>query len=87
MQVGEEVPPVVDRLKSRFGVRKVCIVADRGMISQETIEALEQPGRDWQYILGARMRSQKEVKEEVLARAGRYRVGIHHESRATIPHP
>ena len=66
--------PVVDRLKSRFGVRKVCIVADRGMISQETIEALEQPGRDWQYILGARMRSQKEVKEEVLARAGRYRV-------------
>ena len=66
--------PVVDRLKSRFGVRKVCIVADRGMISQETIAALEQPGRDWQYILGARMRSQKEVKEEVLARAGRYRV-------------
>jgi transposase len=66
--------PVVDRLKSRFGVRKVCIVADRGMISQETIEAMEQPGRDWQYILVARMRSQKEVKEEVLSRAGRYRV-------------
>jgi hypothetical protein len=66
--------PVVDRLKSRFGVRTVCIVADRGMISQETIEALEQPGRGWQYILGARMRSQTEVKEEVLARAGRYRV-------------
>jgi transposase len=66
--------PVVDRLKSRFGVQKVCIVADRGMISQETIEALEQPGRGWQYILGARMRSQTEVKEDVLARAGRYRV-------------
>jgi Transposase DDE domain len=66
--------PVVDRLRSRFGVRRVCIVADRGMISQETIAALEQPGRDWQYILGARMRSQTEVKDEVLARAGRYRV-------------
>jgi hypothetical protein len=66
--------PVVERLRSRFGVRRVCIVADRGMISQETIEALEQPGRDWQYILGARMRSQTEVKDEVLARAGRYRV-------------
>ena len=36
--------PVVDRLRSRFGVRRVCIVADRGMISQETIEALEQDG-------------------------------------------
>jgi transposase len=66
--------PVVDRLRSRFGVRRVCIVADRGMISQETIEALEQPGRGWQYILGARMRSQNEVKDEVLGRAGRYRV-------------
>ena len=66
--------PVVDRLRSRFGVRRICIVADRGMISQETIEALEQPERGWQYILGARMRSQNEVKDEVLSRAGRYRV-------------
>jgi hypothetical protein len=66
--------PVVDRLRSRFGVRRVCIVADRGMISQETIEALERDERGWQYILGARMRSQNEVKDEVLSRAGRYRV-------------
>ena len=66
--------PVVDRLRSRFGVRQVCIVADRGMISQETIEALEPPDRGWQSILGARMRSPNEVKEEVLSRAGRYRV-------------
>jgi hypothetical protein len=66
--------PVVDRLRSRFGVGRVCIVADRGMISQETITALEQEKRGWQYILGARMRSQNEVKDEVLSRAGRYRV-------------
>ena len=66
--------PVIDRLRSRFGVRRVCIVADRGLISQETIEALEQPERGWQYILGARMRSQNEVRDEVLSRAGRYRV-------------
>ncbi len=36
--------------------------------------ALEQDKRGWQYILGARMRSQNEVKDEVLSRAGRYRV-------------
>jgi transposase len=66
--------PVADRLRSRFGIRKVCIVADRGMISRETIEALEADERGWQYILGARMRSQNEVKDEVLSRAGRYRV-------------
>jgi Transposase DDE domain len=66
--------PVVDRLRSRFGIGRVCIVADRGMISRETIEALERDERGWQYILGARMRSQNEVKDEVLSRAGRYRV-------------
>lgn len=31
--------PVVDRLRRRFGIGKVCIVADRGMISRETIRA------------------------------------------------
>jgi len=66
--------PVVDRLRGRFGIGRVCIVADRGMISRETIEALERDERGWQYILGARMRSQNEVKDEVLSRAGRYRV-------------
>ena len=66
--------PVVDRRRHRFGVPRVCIVADRGMISQETLAALEQPERGWQYILGARMRAQNEVKDEVLSRAGRYRV-------------
>src|SRR3954451_23689550 len=66
--------PVVDRLRGRFGIGRVCIVADRGMISRETIEALERDERGWQYILGARMRSQNEVKDEFLSRAGRYRV-------------
>ncbi|HKN45624.1 MAG TPA: IS1634 family transposase, partial [Propionibacteriaceae bacterium] len=77
--------PVVDRLRSRFGVRQVCIVADRGMISKETIEELEKEERGWQYILGARMRSQNEVKDEVLARAGRYRVV--HPQRQTKQDP
>lgn len=62
--------PVVDRLRKRFGIRRVCWVADRGMISKDTIEGLE--GRKLEYILGARMRKQKEVREEVLERGGRY---------------
>ena len=77
--------PVVDRLRARFGVTKVCIVADRGMISKETIEDLEEEQRGWEYILGARMRSQNEVKDDVLARAGRYRVV--HPARQTSDDP
>src|SRR5450755_2681852 len=33
--------PIVERLKSRFGIGSVCIVADRGMISAETLAEVE----------------------------------------------
>jgi hypothetical protein len=64
--------PVAERLRKRFAIGEVCVVADRGMISDETITQLE--ARSWNYILGARMRNQVEVREEVLGRGGRYRV-------------
>jgi len=64
--------PVVNRLRQRFGVRHVSIVADRGMISASTIAALEAEDLDCDYILGARMRSVKEVSERVLADRGHY---------------
>jgi hypothetical protein len=70
--------PIVDDLYRRFGIVKVCIVADRGMISQETIDDLDQQG--WPYILGARMRRCKEVREQVLNDRGRFRV-VHPRSR------
>jgi Transposase DDE domain len=70
--------PVVDRLRGRFAINRVCIVADRGMISKKTIEDLENDERDWLYILGARMRAQSEVRDEVISRGGRYRV-VHPE--------
>ena len=57
--------PVVTRLKKRFGANRFCIVADRGMISQTTMLALEK--EKLSYILGVRMRLVKEVKTEVLA--------------------
>ena len=64
--------PVVKRLRRRFAIGSVCVVADRGMVSKETIEQLEEL-EGLSYILGARMRKQKEVNAEVLSRGGRYR--------------
>jgi len=64
--------PVVNRLRQRFRVRRVTIVADRGMISAATIAALESEELDCDYILGARMRAVKEVSERVLADRGHY---------------
>ncbi len=56
--------PVIDRLRQRFAIGRVCVVADRGMISAATIAGLEQRGLE--YILGVRERSSKEVREIVL---------------------
>ena len=64
--------PVAERLKKRFGIEKVCMVADRGMISKKTIAELEE--LSWDYILGVRMRKVKEVREKVLADIGRFKV-------------
>jgi hypothetical protein len=78
--------PVVDRLRKRFHVGRILIVADRGMISAKTIEELEDRD-DLEYILGARMRKQKEVNQEVLARGGRYRVVQPKRKKAKVPSP
>ncbi|MER9307155.1 IS1634 family transposase [Mesorhizobium sp. M0496] len=56
--------PVVDRLRTRFGVTRACVVADRGMISADTIAALEKLGME--YILGARERSSGVIHNVVL---------------------
>lgn len=62
--------PVVNRMKKRFRIREVGVVADRGMISEESIAAMEACDPPVRYILGARMRRQKEVKEIVLRSRG-----------------
>lgn len=62
--------PVVERLKRRFRLREICVVADRGMISAENLAALESAEPPVRYILGVRMRRQKEVSASMLSRRG-----------------
>jgi hypothetical protein len=57
--------PVIDRLRRRFAIGRVCVVADRGMISAPTIAALEDRGLE--YVLGARERTDSLVRTVVLA--------------------
>ena len=61
---------IAERMRKRFGIVQFCIVADRGMISNDTVNKLEEEGIS--YILGVRMRLVKKVKTEVLSRGGRY---------------
>ncbi len=56
--------PAIDRLQRRFRINRVCVVADRGMISAETIAELE--ARRLPYVRGVRERTDKLVRELVL---------------------
>ena len=52
--------PVIDRLRHRFGITRACVVADRGMISEATIAALDERGLE--YVLGVRERTDGRVR-------------------------
>ena len=71
------VVPVLDALKRRFAIRHVVVVTDRGMVSKANLEAISEAGYD--YIVGCKLRSDKTVRDQVLARAGRY-----HEVRPNL---
>jgi hypothetical protein len=65
---------MLDKLRKRFGIEQVTIVGDRGMCSAQGLQSLQGDDGDapFDYILGCRMRRQKEVNEQVLSRAGRF---------------
>ena len=61
---------VAERLQTRFDVRRVCLVADAGMMSKRQVAAVEVRG--WDYIIDARLRSTKEPRDAVCADIGRF---------------
>ena len=61
----------IAKLRERFRIGRVIVVADRGMISKKSIEMLQgHPTQPLDFILGCRMRNQKEVRDQVLSHAG-----------------
>jgi Transposase DDE domain len=66
------VTVIADILRKRFAIQRVVVVCDRGMVSAKNLAALEALG--FQSIVGVKMRGVREVRDEVLARAGRYQL-------------
>jgi transposase len=75
--------PAIKALQSRFAAGSFCVVADRGMISQATLQGLEAPGSGIDYILGCRMRRNKEVRDEVLGAEAEAIQQLHFERQAS----
>ena len=46
------IETVISDLEQRLGLRRVMIVGDRGMVSEDNLELLHAPGRSLRYLLG-----------------------------------
>jgi len=79
--------PVVKRMRERFRIREITVVADRGMVSQATLEAFENSDPPVRYIVGVRMRRQKEVSISVLGSRARWFESVPERSKAKDPAP
>ena len=64
---------VIDVLRRRFKIRRVCVVADRGMISKDTIDLLEDHAdAPFDFILGCRMRKDQDIAGHLLHRVTQF---------------
>ena len=55
---------IIDKIKEKYEIDKVILVADRGMISEENLRYLEEKG--YEYILGVKKRHLGKIKENIL---------------------
>ncbi len=68
----QTLPGAAERLKTRFGIERVCFVGDRGMVKQAGVETLRSHGFDWITALTA-----PQVKR--LAREGELQLSLFDE--------
>ena len=76
---GHSLLPVIERMRRRHTLRRVVIVADRGMLSEENLKALESV--EAHYIVGARLRKLPKSVQAQLLDSSRYRASAHGEGR------
>ena len=76
---GHSLLPVIERMRRRHTLRRVVIVADRGMLSEENLKALESV--EAHYIVGARLRKLPKSVQAQLLDSSRYRASAQGEGR------
>jgi transposase len=79
--------PVIERMRAKFRVREMCVVADRGFVSAATLEALGKMEPPVHYVIGVRMRRTKEVGEVVLKSRNPWRMVTPERVRSKDPAP
>lgn len=63
---GHTLRTAIEKLKQRFAIQKLILVADRGMMSADNLEIIRSSG--YEYIISCRLKKQsKDVQQQVLA--------------------
>lgn len=63
---GHTMFPVIEKFREKYLIDKLVIIADTGMLSNETIKELQSKG--YEYIIGARIKNEsKEIKDIILS--------------------
>ena len=64
---------MIERLRARFRIGRVIVVADRGMMAQTTVHLrIDDADAPFDFILGGKLRRDAEVRDTVLSHPGRY---------------
>jgi len=79
--------PIVQRMRERFRLGEITVVADRGMVSKATLELFEKSDPPVHYVIGVRMRRQKEVNLSVLDSCEPWFESVPERSNAKDPSP
>ena len=79
--------PIVQRMQERFRLGEITVVADRGMVSKATLELFEKSDPPVHYVIGVRMRRQKEVNLSVLDSCEPWFESVPERSNAKDPSP
>jgi transposase len=62
---GHTMLPVIDKFSKKYGIGKLVVIADAGLLSRSNIEQLEQRG--YEYILGAKIKNEPaSVQQKIL---------------------
>jgi transposase len=69
---GKTFKTVIKRIKNRYNIEKIVIVADSGLLSKENMECIEK--MKLEYILGARLKNLKKEWQDKIIRYNRYNI-------------
>jgi len=63
---GHTMLPIIDAFKEKYGIDKLVVIADSGLLSSTNVKELQDKG--YEFILGARIKNEsKSVKDKILS--------------------